>query len=76
MVVERKRANAGVLKSGVVNPDRVSADSPIPFNVRSYGMRCTGGLNATFPDASADKHTKENALVEDIGDFNLRAATI
>lgn len=71
MIVERKRANAGALKSGVVNPDRVSADSPIPFNVRELWHEMYWWLNATFPDASADKHTKENALVEGIGDFNL-----
>ena len=34
LIVERKRANAKVLKSGLVEPDRIPADSPIPFNVR------------------------------------------
>ncbi len=69
-VVERKKANAGALKSGVVDPDRVSADSPIPFNVRELWYEMYWWLNATFPDAAPEKHTKENACVESKGDYS------
>src|SRR5690606_11345420 len=34
LIVERKKANVGSLKAGVIDADRVSADSAIPFNVR------------------------------------------
>jgi len=69
-VVERKRANVGTLKSGVVDPDRVSADSPIPFNVRELWHEMYWWLNATFPEGAQEKHTKENAYVESEGDYS------
>jgi hypothetical protein len=69
-VVERKRGNSGKLRSGMVDPDRVSADSPIPFNVRELWHEMYWWLNATFPDAAPEKHTKENACVESNGDCN------
>ena len=71
LVVERKRANAGALKSGVVDSDRVSADSPIPFNVRELWHEMYWWLNASFPDAAPEKQTKENAFIESVGDYNL-----
>ena len=58
LVVERKRANAGALKSGVVDPDRVSADSPIPFNVRELWHHIYWWLNATFDEATKENQTK------------------
>jgi len=70
MVVERKRANVGTLKSGMVDPDRVSADSPIPFNVRELWYEMYWWLNATFPEGSVEKQTKENACVEKKGDYS------
>ena len=69
-VVERKRTNAGNLKSGVVDPDSISADSPIPFDVRELWYEMYWWLNATFPEASIEKHTKENAVVESKGDYS------
>jgi len=70
LVVERKRANARELKSGVVNPDRVSADSPIPFNIRELWHYIYWWLNATFTEATAEKQGKDNACVESDGDCN------
>jgi len=69
-VVERKRANATTLKSGAVDPFRVSADSPIPFNVRELWHEMYWWLNAAFPEAVAEKQTKDTALVESTGDYN------
>ena len=60
LVVKRKRANAGALKSGVVDSDRVSADSPIPFNVRELWHHIYWWLNATFNDATKENQTKED----------------
>jgi DNA helicase HerA-like ATPase len=70
MVVERKKLHAGILKSGAVNPDRVSADSPIPFNVRELWYQIYWWLNATFPEAALEKQTKENACVVNDGDYS------
>jgi len=70
LVVERKKANVGSLKSGVVDSDRVSADSPIPFNVRELWYRIYWWLNATFSEATAEKQTKDKALIESKGDYN------
>jgi DNA helicase HerA-like ATPase len=70
LVVERKKANVGALKSGVVDPDRVSADSPIPFSVRELWHEMYWWLNATFLEAASEKHTKENACVDSNGDYS------
>jgi len=70
LVVERKKANVGSLKSGVVDSDRVSADSPIPFNVRELWYHIYWWLNATFSEATAEKQTKDKALIESNGDYN------
>jgi len=69
LVVEKKKLNASVLKSGKVNPDRVSADSPIPFNIRELWYDIYWWLNATFNEATAEKQTKQNACVESTGDY-------
>jgi len=68
LVVERKRANVRSLKAGVVDADRVSADSPIPFNVRELWHHIHWSLNATFTEATMDKQAKSNACVESDGD--------
>jgi DNA helicase HerA-like ATPase len=70
IVVERKKANVGSLKSGIVDSDRVSADSPIPFNVRELWYHIYWWLNATFSEATAEKQTKDKALIESNGDYN------
>lgn len=70
LVVERKRKNAGALKSGVVDPDRVSADSPIPFNVRELWHHIYWRLNATFTEAFAEKQAENNACIESKGDYS------
>ncbi|MFA4828771.1 MAG: ATP-binding protein [Thermodesulfovibrionales bacterium] len=70
LVVERKRANVGALKSGVVDPDRVSADSPIPFNVRELWHHIYWWLNATFTEATKENQTEGNACVVSNGDYS------
>lgn len=70
LVVERKKVNVGALKSGAVDPDRVSADSPIPFSIRELWHEMYWWLNATFPEAAAERHTKENACVDKNGDYS------
>lgn len=69
-IVERKRNNVGALKSGIVDPDRVSADSPIPFNVRELWYSMYWWLNATFDEAGQDKQTKDNVCLISDGDYD------
>jgi len=70
LVVERKKKNVGSLKSGSVDPDRVSADSPIPFNVRELWHHIYWWLNATFSESAPDKQTEDKARIENKGDYN------
>jgi len=54
------------LKSGEVNPDFITADSPIPFSARELWYDMNWWLNATFSESTKDKQTKETAeLLED-----------
>lgn len=43
------------LKAGEVNPDFITADSPIPFNVRKLWYTMNWWLNATFDFSTKDK---------------------
>ncbi|VFQ47441.1 ATP-binding protein [Desulfoluna butyratoxydans] len=47
------------LKSGNVNPDFITADSPIPFSVRKLWYEMNWWLNATFSESTKDKQTKD-----------------
>jgi hypothetical protein len=69
LIVDKKRANAEKLKSGSIDPNKISADSPIPFDIRQLWYEINWWLNATFSEAASDQQTKENALVEKEGDI-------
>ncbi len=69
LIVERKKKSHAKLKAGTVNPDFITADSPIPFNVRELWHHMYWWLNATFLEAAAEKQTQATACVEDAGDF-------
>ena len=58
------------LKSGEVNPNYITADSPIPFNVRKLWHEMNWWLNATFSESQKDKQTKENAQLQTDDDGN------
>jgi len=57
------------LKSGDVNKNYISADSPIPFNIRKVWHEMNWWLNATFSKSNKDDQTKETAklLMRDDG---------
>lgn len=46
------------LKSGQVNKNFVTADSPIPFNIRKLWHEMNWWINSTFPDSTKDKQTE------------------
>lgn len=60
------------LKSGDVNPNYITADSPIPFNVRKLWYEMNWWLNASFSSTKKDEQTKDTAsdYEEDKGDYD------
>lgn len=69
LIVERKRQNHDKLKAGKVDRNFVTADSPIPFNVRELWYHIYWWLNASFNEAAQERQTKATACVEDEGNF-------
>ena len=57
LITSVKKKNC-TLKAGNVNPDLVTADSPIPFNIREIWYEMNWFLNATFHDPVKDQQTK------------------
>lgn len=56
LVTSVKKKNCA-LKAGNVNPDLVTADSPIPFSIREIWYEMNWFLNATFNEATKDQQT-------------------
>jgi len=67
LVTNLKKANC-TLKAGVVNPDFVTADSPIPFSARQLWHEMNYWLNATFSTTNKDDQTKATAHIINNGD--------
>ncbi len=57
------------LKSGDVNPNFITADSPIPFNVRKIWHEMNWWLNATFSKPNKEDQTKATAKETSAGDY-------
>lgn len=77
LVTKMKKNNCN-LKAGVVNPDLVTADSPIPFSIREVWYEMNWWLNATFQESKKDQQIKaQNKFCQiTTGDAeNLVAAT-
>jgi DNA helicase HerA-like ATPase len=70
LIVERKRKNFDKLKSGTVDPNFITADSPIPFNVRELWHHMYWWINASFSEQVSEKQTDDKAMVEDKGDYD------
>jgi hypothetical protein len=67
LVTNFKKENC-TLKSGNVNPDFVTADSPIPFSARKLWYEMNWWLNATFSTSNKDDQTRATAQVTNNGD--------
>lgn len=75
LITNLKKDNCS-LKSGDVNPNFVTSDSPIPFSARKVWHEMNWWLNATFSETSLPNQTREKARQTDLGNFeNLNAAT-
>ncbi|MFN7611068.1 MAG: ATP-binding protein, partial [bacterium] len=74
-ITDFKKKN-NVLISGTVNADFITADSPIPFNIKELWWEMNWWLNASFSTAVKDDQTKATALQTSVGDFeNLVSAS-
>ena len=69
LIVERKRKNHDKLKAGNVDVNFVTADSPIPFNIRELWSHIYWWINASFSEAAQDKQTEASVCLEDKGDY-------
>ena len=67
LITNFKKANC-TLKAGDVNPDFVTADSPIPFSARKLWHEMNWWLNASFNSTKKDEQTREHAAVVNDGD--------
>jgi DNA helicase HerA-like ATPase len=67
LVTNFKKENC-TLKSGNVNPNFVTADSPIPFSARKLWHEMNWWLNATFSTSNKDDQTRATAQVTNNGD--------
>jgi hypothetical protein len=67
LVTNLKKENCN-LKSGNVNPDFVTADSPIPFSARQLWYRMNWWLNASFSTTKKDEQIEVTAIKENDGD--------
>lgn len=67
LVTNLKKENC-TLKSGNVNPNFVTADSPIPFSARKLWHEINWWLNGTFSSSNKDDQTKATAQEINIGD--------
>ena len=67
LVTNLKKENC-TLKSGNVNPDFVTADSPIPFSARQLWYRMNWWLNASFSTTKKDEQNADTAKKENDGD--------
>lgn len=58
------------LKAGDVNPDFITADSPIPFSARRLWYDMNWWLNATFAESTKDKQTVDNVKQTSKGKYD------
>jgi DNA helicase HerA-like ATPase len=58
-----KKENAGKLKAGQVDPNFVTADSPIPFDLRKIWYEFNRDLNATYSVSKEDEQTRDKEML-------------
>jgi len=68
LIAKFKKENIN-LKSGKVKKEFITADSPIPFNVRKVWYEMNWWLNASFESTKKDEQKRETKYEEDKGDF-------
>ncbi len=66
LIVRAKKENYE-LKAGVVDKNLITADSPIPFNIRKIWYDLNRKINATYTTSKRDDQTTENECLEEEG---------
>ncbi len=66
-IVSMKRANADKLKAGKVVPEFITADSPIPFDIRLMWHNFNREVYGTFSTASQDDQNRSTEELIDAG---------
>ncbi len=75
LIVNFKKKNFD-LRSGKVKEEFITADSPIPFNVRKVWFEMNWWLNASFESTKKDEQKRKTEYEENEGDYeNLIGAT-
>jgi hypothetical protein len=72
-ILELKKSNCAKLKAGAVNPDYVTADSPIPFDIKQLWYDFDREVNSTYNHAS-DHITANECLIEEGDPKTLKPA--
>ena len=67
-IVEMKKQSASSLSSGKIDELYVTADSPIPFDIKQMWHDFDRKVNGTYKQAGQDQQTQENEELEDAGD--------
>ncbi len=67
-IVKLKKENAIKLKSGAIDINYITADSPIPFNIKQLWHDIDREVNGTFSEANEQNQTRENEELVDEGD--------
>lgn len=69
-IVQMKKENSQNLKSGAIDTNYITADSPIPFNIKQLWYDFDRELNGTFTSAAAIEQTRETECLVKEGDVN------
>lgn len=67
-IIEMKKESASSLSSGGIDELYVTADSPIPFDIKKMWHDFDRKVNGTYSYAGSDQQTQENEELEDPGD--------
>jgi len=67
-ITERKILNAAKLNAGNINDEYVTADSPIPFDIKDLWFELNREINGTYSVADKDKQNRDTECLEKEGD--------
>jgi hypothetical protein len=67
-IVQLKKDNAIKLKNGAIDINYITADSPIPFNIKQLWHDIDREVNGTFSETNEQNQTRENEKIVDEGD--------
>jgi uncharacterized protein len=70
LITQYKKENFNELKAGEVNKNFITADSPMPFNVRKVWGEMNWWVNASFSKSKKDEQNQNTAEIEKEGDYD------